>query len=181
MLRFTNKITEGLPLLAIDLGYSATQASCGIATHEGVSKSLQFGDAIAWTAAYLNQNEPHILIIEAVLSTYHRLDGNPTIRGNFEKGRGWYHGPGVTTFAAAQRFLSQLEPALTTIGQIPLVEGFLSYKTTKTSHTDDAYRLITEFKSAECFSPCKGSQAILATIDSPPQIRRYNPPPSSKT
>jgi hypothetical protein len=177
---FTAKIPQDLPLLAIDLGYSATQASCGIATLNAVSESLQFGDAITWTADYLNQNGPHILIIEAVLSTYHRLDGNPTIRGSFEKGRGWYHGPGVSTFAAAQRFLSELEPAIKTIVPIPLVEGFLSYKTTKTSHADDAHRLVTEFMTAECFSPSKGSQAILPSIDSPPQIRRYNPPPSSK-
>lgn len=178
---FTAKIPPDLPLLAIDLGYSATQASCGIATLEAVNESLKFGEAIAWTAAHLNQNGPHILIIEAVLSTYHRSDGNPNIRGSFEKGRGWYHGPGVSTFAAAQRFLSELELALSITDTIPLIEGFLSYKTTKTSHADDAYRLITEFRTAECFTPCEGSQAILPSIDHPPEIRRYNPPPSSET
>jgi hypothetical protein len=34
---------------------------------------------------------------------------------------------------------------------IPLVEGFLSYKKTRTHHCDDARRLLDEFKTAERF------------------------------
>lgn len=34
-----------------------------------------------------------VLVLEAVLSIYYDEHGNPDIRGDFEKGRGWYWGP----------------------------------------------------------------------------------------
>ena len=173
---YTATIPPKLPLLGIDLGYSATQASCGIATINGISESLEFGDCIEWTANYLNTNGPHVLILEAVLSTYHNPEGNPANRGDFEKGRGWYHGPGVSTFAAALRFLNQLEIHYQGNQTIPLVEGFLSYKPKKTTHADDAKRLVKEFHTAEQFVPLPGSQAILPSIVGVPEIRRYNAP-----
>lgn len=173
---YTARLPPKLPLLAIDLGYSATQASCGIATSEGETHSLYFGDCIQWTADTLRKNGPHVLILEAVLSTYHQSDGNPHIRGDFEKGRGWYHGPGVSTYAAAQRFLLQLAPRLPDFGPLPLVEGFLSYKPAKTTHAHDAQRLLHEFDTAERFKPCPGSEALLPLINGIPEIRRYNKP-----
>ncbi|CAI8356898.1 MAG: Uncharacterised protein [Opitutia bacterium UBA7350] len=173
---FTAKLPPRLPRLAIDLGYSATQASCGIATQKNKTHTLHFGACIEWTAEYLHSNGPHILILEAVLSTYHKADGNPHIRGTFEKGRGWYHGPGVSTYAAAFRFLQALAPQLPNFGPLPLVEGFLSYKPTKTSHAHDAERLIKEFECAERFTPCPGSEPICPLIDNIPEIRRYNKP-----
>lgn len=173
---FTAQLPPQLPLLAIDLGYSATQASCGIAAMQSEPHTLAFGDCIRWTAEYLRNHGPHILILEAVLSTYHRPDGNPTIRGDFEKGRGWYHGPGVSTYAAALRFLQELAPELPDFGPLPLVEGFLSYKPVKTTHAHDAQRLLEEFARAERFSPCEGSEPICPFIHGIPEIRRYNKP-----
>lgn len=173
---FTAKLQPKLPLLAIDLGYSATQASCGIAASHSENHTLEFGASIQWTADYLREHGPHVLILEAVLSTYHRPDGNPAIRGEFEKGRGWYHGPGVSTYAAALRFLQQLAPKLPDSSPLPLVEGFLSYKPVKTTHAHDAQRLLQEFEHAERFSPCSGSEPICPLIHGIPEVRRYNKP-----
>ena len=67
---------------------------------------LTFGNAISAVKDRIDQNGSHILIIEAVLSTFHNKEGNPDIRGNFEQGRGWYYDPVVVTFAAAMRLLN---------------------------------------------------------------------------
>ena len=177
--RYLNEWVSDFPKVGIDLGYSAKQASCGFAC-EGVKEvsALQFGACINVVADQIIRHGPHHLIVEAVLSTYHRADGNPDLRGSFEKGRGWYHGPGVSTFAAALRFLTVLDTLLPLGIQLPVTEGFLSYKTSSTTHTDDAQRLIVEYSEAESFIPCEGSTPICATINAVPKIRRYNRPKS---
>ena len=178
MHRYDKQDTSGLPRIAIDLGYSAKQKSCGVATtHNADTHSLTFGDCIDFVDTLIREQGRHTLIVEAVLSTYHSVDGNPAIRGEFEKGRGWYHGPGVTTFAAAIRFLSELDRRLPNeLRPIPLVEGFLSYKPTRTTHVDDAQRLLLEFDRAEVFEPAVGSEPICALMAGIPEIRRYNKP-----
>lgn len=179
MTRFTAFIDPSLPLLAIDLGYSNQSRSCGIASSSTnhPPRQTDFGSAIQTTCEIISTHGPHTLILEAVLSTYHNPAGNPEIRGSFEKGRGWYHGPGVTTFAAALRFLKEINRQLPdTIHAIPLVEGFLSYKKTKSSHASDAARLLDEFHTAERFQPAPASEPICLLIDVPPEIRRYNRP-----
>ena len=177
MHRYTARVDSELPLLGIDLGYSAKAKSCGFA-HSGDEHlhTLYFGECIDHAAQLICERGPHVLILEAVLSTYHNSAGNPDIRGEFEKGRGWYHGPGVTTFAAALRFLDQLDQKLPKDIQLPLVEGFLSYKPTRTTHEADARRLVDEFAIAERFAPCDSSQAICTKINGIPKIRRYNAP-----
>ncbi len=180
MYRYTTEIDAELPLLGIDLGYSAKAKSCGVA-HSGSHNAcaLYFGECIDYVARLISEKGPHVLILEAVLSTYHNSEGNPDIRGEFEKGRGWYHGPGVTTFAAALRFLDQLDQKLPKHLQLPLVEGFLSYKPTRTLHEDDARRLVEEFSTAQRFFPHDHSQPICSHIKSIPEIRRYNAPKKS--
>ena len=166
-----------MPLLGIDLGYSAKTKSCGVASSASdAAFSLCFGKCVDHVARLIREQGPHLLILEAVLSTYHGPEGNPDIRGEFEKGRGWYHGPGVTTFAAALRFLGQLDQRLPSGLELPLVEGFLSYKPTRTTHEDDARRLVDEFAVAERFIPLDGSQPICASIGGIPEIKRYNTP-----
>ncbi|MEM1221482.1 MAG: hypothetical protein AAGH40_01855 [Verrucomicrobiota bacterium] len=180
--RYITTIDPSLPRIAVDLGYSANSKSCAIAhSLSEETEELFFGECIDATAQILKKTGPATLILEAVLSTYHRADGNPDIRGSFEKGRGWYYGPGVSTFAAAIRFLSQLNKKLPRNLPVSLVEGFLSYKPRKTEHTEDAFRLLKEFDTAECFSPCSGSLPILKEISSPPEIRRYNPRPTESS
>ncbi|NBB80896.1 MAG: hypothetical protein GVY36_15850 [Verrucomicrobia bacterium] len=178
MKRYTASIDPALPILAIDLGYSAKMPSCGF-THSGTKtlRSLRFGDVIGETCALLKKKGPHLLILEAVLSTYHGPDGNPDIRGDFEKGRGWYYGPGVSTYAAAIRFLAVLDAELPPkIAPIPLVEGFLSFKKTRSQHSEDARRLLSEFQTAERFHPRASSEAISPQIEGLPVILRYNAP-----
>ena len=178
MQRYTTRLESDLPLLAVDLGYSARSKSCGVAWAGGaVVQSLEFGECIERVAQQLSRVGRHTLILEAVLSTYHTSQGNPAIRGEFEKGRGWYHGPGVTTFAAALRFVRELNRALPSdLRPIPLVEGFLSYKPVRTAHSEDALRLLVEFDQAECFEALSGSEPICDLLDGVPQIRRYNRP-----
>lgn len=178
MKRYTACIDPTLPIIAIDMGYSANSRSCGF-THSGTTETqtLRFGECITAALERFTQQGLHLLILEAVLSTYHRPDGNPDIRGEFEKGRGWYYGPGVATYAAALRFLKVLDQQLPKSMQpIPLVEGFLSYKKTRTQHCDDAWRLLVEFETAERFQARKGSEAVSAQVAGIPQIIRYNEP-----
>lgn len=177
MQRYITKTDVDLPLLGIDLGYSAKTKSCGVArSGSDAVQALCFGECIDHVARLIREYGPHILILEAVLSTYHNPEGNPATRGDFEKGRGWYHGPGVTTFAAALRFLNQLDRQLQSGITLPLVEGFLSYKPVRTTHEDDARRLVDEFAVAERFLPCAGSQPICEIIRGIPEIIRYNKP-----
>jgi hypothetical protein len=89
---------------------------------------------------------------------------------------GWY-GPGVSTFAAAIRFLQVLDQKLSKdIRPIPIVEGFLSYKKIRTQHADDAQRLLSEFFTAERFQARSNSEPIISEIDGIPSIVRYNHP-----
>jgi len=177
MHRYTTAITPGLPLLGIDLGYSVRARSCGLArSGSGEVHAMCFGDCIDYTESLIRAQGVHVLILEAVLSTYHRSDGNPDIRGDFEKGRGWYYGPGVSTYAAAQRFLDQLDRRLPPDLIVPVVEGFLSYKTSRTDHTEDARRLVDEFTTAEQFTPRAGSEPVSPKIAGLPEIRRFNAP-----
>ena len=178
MKRYTKQLETDLPLLAVDLGYSARSKSCGVAWSGGaVVQSLEFGECIEAVAQQLSNVGRHTLILEAVLSTYHAIQGNPMIRGEFEKGRGWYHGPGVTTFAAALRFVCELDRVLPNVLRpIPLVEGFLSYKPVRTAHSEDALRLLVEFDHAERFEALSDSEPICDLLDGVPQIRRYNKP-----
>ena len=178
MKRYTAHIDTTLPIIAIDMGYSANNRSCGFA-HSGAlaTRTLHFGECITATHELITQHGRHQLVLEAVLSTYHRADGNPDIRGDFEKGRGWYYGPGVATFAAALRFLQVLDQQLPkAISPIPLVEGFLSYKKTRTQHCDDARRLLEEFDTAERFQAREGSEALSDQVAGIPLIIRYNAP-----
>lgn len=178
MKRYTATIDSTLPILAIDLGYSAKMPSCGF-THTGASslQSLHFGEAVRQACELIQQAGPHLIILEAVLSTYHNADGNPDIRGEFEKGRGWYYGPGVSTFAGALRFLTVLDAQLPRkIAPLPLVEGFLSFKKTRSQHSEDARRLLSEFQTAERFDARPGSEAISPQIKGVPGIVRYNAP-----
>ena len=176
-MRFTHAVNQNLPLLAVDLGYSHRQKSCGIA-HDHLAQpfACEFGQAIEYCVGLLKHSGPHLLILEAVLSTYHNDAHNPEIRGAFEKGRGWYHGPGVTTFAAALRFLRELDRRLPRGLQLPIVEGFLSYKPQRSAHQIDAQRLVDEFEEAERFQPRQGSERILASMEVVPEVRRYNAP-----
>lgn len=77
-----------LPIIAVDIGYSAKAPSCGVAwTGHERPLCFQFGKAIAKVAELCVTFEQPVLVVEAALSTFHRKNGNPDIRGQFELGR----------------------------------------------------------------------------------------------
>jgi len=144
-LGFETKPT-GRPLVVVDLGYSANQRSCGLAwTGASGGVEVQFGQAVVRTQKLLAALESPVLVLEAVLSTYHRADGNPDLRGDFERGRGWYWGAGVLTFAAALRFLKVLGQRLPPDMRVWIAEAFLSNKSKRASHADDAMEILWSF------------------------------------
>ena len=160
------------------LDCSACGAPISIRNPATVSIACPYCDCVMMrTDKGIEEKGKHTIVLEAVLSTYHRPDGNPDIRGDFEKRRGWYYGPGVSTFAAAIRFLQVLDQKLPEgIRPIPIVEGFLSYKKIRTQHADDAQRLLKEFYTAERFKARSGSEPIISEIEGMPSIVRYNNP-----
>ncbi|MFT6058839.1 MAG: hypothetical protein ACJAS5_000262, partial [Lentimonas sp.] len=55
MKRYTKQLEPDLPLLAVDLGYSARSKSCGVAWSGGaVVQSLEFGECIEAVAQQLS-------------------------------------------------------------------------------------------------------------------------------
>lgn len=163
-------------MVAVDLGYSAKQASCGL-MHKGLAEpvALTFGELTSALIDALNHDAPCVLAIEAVLSTYHTPAGNPDIRCDAERGRGWYYGPGVSTFAGALRLLQQLTSQVHRQHPVYLAEAFLSFKKARTTHTSDALRIYREFHSVQVVAPCPGSQPILANIRGLPPILCFQP------
>jgi hypothetical protein len=177
MITLQTKINkEHCPLIAVDLGYSHDKASCGI-MHSGIKEpaTLQFGDAVKEVTKLLEQISPCILIIEAVLSTYHDEDGNPDIRGFFEKGRGWYYGPGVATYAAAIRFLRMLRKNCSNNAAVYLSEAFLSFKKKRSRHCDDARIIFDSFWETPTESLKDGTEPILNFILGVPSVRVFKP------
>jgi len=162
------------PHLAIDLGYSRNKQSCGL-MYKGLTRpmELQFGSAIKNVAQWINQNGHCILVIEAVLSTFHDEYGNPDIRGNFEKGRGWYYGPGAVTFAAAVRFLSVLRQQVASDEIIILAEAFLSFKKRPSRHFNDAMIIYNQFWDTQPEKLKEGTEPILDFIFGVPSLRVF--------
>jgi len=165
------------PVIAVDMGYSAKQRSCGLAWSGGDRpESHTFGEAIEGAAALARRVERPVIALEAVLSTYHDpATGNPAIRGAFERGRGWYHGPGVASFAAAQRFLAKLAERLPADMTVDLAEAILSFKRTPTRHDADAQRIVNEFASAPIAHPTAGGEPASPLIAGTPAVWIFAP------
>jgi hypothetical protein len=163
------------PHIAIDLGYSHDAASCGI-MHSKIKEAttLQFGAAIKETARLVEQVGPCLLILEAVLSTYHDERGNPDIRGVFERGRGWYYGPGVATYAAATRFLRMLRQNCSSDVTVYLAEAFVSFKKKRSRHSDDARVIFDSFWDTGPERMKDGTEPILDFIEGIPSVKVFN-------
>jgi hypothetical protein len=70
-----------LAVVAVDLGYSSSRSSCGVATSGGAEpKHYTFGDAVSAVATLCNGRVAPVLVLEAPLSTSHCDRGNPRIR-----------------------------------------------------------------------------------------------------
>jgi hypothetical protein len=110
--------------------------------------------------------------LEGVLSTYHAPSGNPDIRGNFERGRGWYWGPGVLSFAAAVRFLQQLN-RMTEGREIDIAEAFLSNKDTPTGHADGATLIHNRFWTTQPEELRDGVEPASPLVQDVPKVRVF--------
>lgn len=80
---------SGLAVLAIDLGFSGSRPTCGVAYRaqgsSGVARQrLRFGECVAFAAKTLGGIGEAVLIVEAPLSAAFDLKGNPQARGAFE-------------------------------------------------------------------------------------------------
>lgn len=163
---------ESMKMLVIDIGYSKSSKSCGLKTALQCI-SLTFGDAIKETAKQINDNACSLLVIEAPLSMFHNKSGNPEIRGEFEKGRAWYHGAGASTLLAAQRFIQQLQAFIPDDRELYLAEAFLSFKEQATSHVDDASEIFTRFWSTTPEIMTAECEPIIAEVEGIPSVRTF--------
>ena len=127
-------------------------------------RTLKFGKAIEEVIRLVENFGTLVLILEAVLSTYHDEHGNPDLRGDFEKGRGWYYGPGVVTYAAANRFLRILHQKCTSNSIVYLAEAFLSFKKDPSPHPADAFVIFNSFWNTHPESLRDGTEPILDII-----------------
>jgi hypothetical protein len=161
------------PVVAVDIGYSASRPSCGLAWSGG-SQALEFGAAITRTTELLRDFDwTAVLVIEAVLSTFHQENGNPDIRGDFELGRGWYYGAGVLSFAAALRFLACLADHHAAGPPLSLAEAFLSNKDTPTGHAVDAECIRDNFWGTQPALLRPGVEAASTLIEGVPSVRVF--------
>jgi len=144
--------------------------------HDGIDEPivLTFGDAIMNVKECINRKKVCILVIEAVLSTFHNPNGNPDIRGDFERGRGWYYGPGVVTLAAALRFLKILRHEISKDARVTISEAFLSFKKERTNHSNDAKIIYDQFWETQPEKIREGTEPILEFISGVPSVRVFN-------
>jgi len=159
----------GIPVLAVDIGYSASNRSCGLCW-EAKSCRLRFGDCVtAITRVIEEAVSPRVvLVIEAPLSVYHNpATGNPSIRGQFEKDRGWYYGPGAVTCLAAQRLLSCVDAAVHR--EVLVAEAFFSNQPRRTPHDEVATLIHDDFWHVE---PSETNDGVVPL----PPLQEYAPP-----
>ena len=177
MFKFKSLPASEMPreVLALDIGYSANARSCGVAwSGEPQGIQLQFGSAIDFVASKLSSMARPLLVVEAVLSTLHDQRGNPAIRGEFERARGWYYGPGAVTLIAAQRFLGALQDSLSWRHEVFIAEAFLSNKTGPTAHRLDAITIRDQFWTATPADLLPGIQPLIV-IEGVPPVRVFQP------
>ncbi len=145
----------------LDIGFSGSKKTCGIAFDKGESKTIYFGEVYDAIIGFVKESaEPVNLVIEAPLSVAFDDKGNPVGRSFERKGnfsRYWYVGAGCSTMVAAIYLMSQLAKAKIK-AEIRLFEGFASFKgKTKNSkgnsHTKDVKKLQNAIKSNKkgCF------------------------------
>lgn len=174
---------DSTTIITIDLGYSAKKKSCGLVTNaaedeEDVNRKFRFGKCLEKTVEIIeNSRNDVLLILEAPLSTFHNDGGNPVTRGQFEEQietqgwRGWYAGSGAVTFAAAHRFLKQLEEKLDVDSRtVYLAEAFLSNKDGPTDDFEDANDIFSEIDEKESVETKDDLEPIADSIRGVPAI-----------
>jgi hypothetical protein len=173
---------KGRPLVVVDLGYSARRSSCGVTwTGRGTATNHRFRVAVIkvkQALAELRRQDP-ILVLEAPLSGCHNDRENPMARGPFEQGRGWYCQPAASVCLGALRLLQVLaEDPPPDLEVLWLAEAFLSNKSDRTGHADDAAAILTDFWSAEVASLWPRTHPTFAGLESVPNVYIFNGPSS---
>lgn len=143
------------PAMAVDLGFAGKSRSCGLAwkiqDNERQPERVNFGRCIEEVTEFLSGNNDSVLIVEAPLSGLFNSSGNPKGRTPFEssvidgqpKTRYWYVGAGAAVSLGAvflfARVSSLVMPESNTVN---LLEGFISFKTRRSDHMEDAVALL---------------------------------------
>lgn len=155
-----------LPVLAIDLGFSATKETCGVAawpTDTNFQASMNYSRFMESTCKWISKNDSEVvLILEAPLSGAFDPEGNPIPRGDFERfhsetnrssPRHWNIMAGASMALAAIHFCHALSFRIKQDVVIRLVEGFASRYTDnqhyKPSHIDVAKELLNRWRSGQ--------------------------------
>lgn len=162
------------PLIALDIGYSAGRRTCGIATSfDSTEACLSFGEALEKVRELCSEVHSPLLVIEAPLSSRHVDGGNPEIRGDFEKGRGWYWGSGAVALLAASRFLNVLHSRLSPNIQVSVAEAFHSNKPKKTVHSTDAMDIVRDFWKEKPQALAPGLEPTSPLVIGVPSVRVF--------
>ena len=174
---------EPLPLICVDLGYSAKRKSSGLAcTGWDAGHDATFGDACREVAREVRNlwrpDRSPVVVLEAPLSTRHDAEGNPAPRGTFERGRGWYHQPGAAVCLAALRFLHVVaDELLPEINDVYLAEAFLSNKAAearKRPHWHDAVRIRDAFRQTRPVALLEDVEPLCPLISGVPSVRVFD-------
>lgn len=142
---------RSLPCIAIDLGFSGKERSCGFASAEAGGAPMlvdyTFNGCVDAVLNWVGRVGESVMVIEAPLSAAFNEQGNPGPRGAFEqepKPRWWSLGAGATTALAAQHFLRLVQQRMAH-GKLHLIEGFVVGEHSK-SHKDVAKDLLAGFR-----------------------------------
>jgi hypothetical protein len=122
----SDRVRQLRPVVCVDLGFSASKSSTGIAvlpTERNTpepGRKFTFGAAINHVAQVMSASNEAVLFLEAPLSACFAADGNPCHREPFESQvirgkratRYWYMGAGATTMLEAIFFLRHLDRQL---------------------------------------------------------------------
>jgi hypothetical protein len=156
-----------LPAMAVDLGFGAAK-SCGLAWQvpggDPKVKCVNFGRCVEEVAGFLSQNAESALIVEAPLSGLFDPSGNPIGRTPFERStingrtslRYWYVQAGAAVGLGAMFLFTRISQMVTLESNVVnLFEGFVSFKTRRSDHTEDAFALLNSLRNpatAEVYS-----------------------------
>ena len=116
----------------VDIGFSSTRTSCGIAIGSCAATEVTFADLVKMVVDAVEKQDcsdkPLHLVLEAPLSMAFTEDGNPwprTFEGLIDGiPRGWYYQAGATTRGGAERLMWKLRRCKRR-RPIRLFEGFI--------------------------------------------------------
>ena len=172
MLRYTAQIIPTLPTLAIDLATALGLVHAVASSSSELPQVMEFGECIDYSEDLILDQGPHLILLEAVLSTYHLPNGNCLRVRDYR--RGWYHGP-TRLQVAALRFLSERASRETFEHRTSIIEGFHELQTTsKTDHSDDAMKMLVTSKRQSALRHIQTANRSAHSSILRQKFRRYN-------